>query len=42
VFLYPWAVAFNQLGLLAFHRALIFILHLCGGPGFMPGKGALE
>ena len=25
VFLYPWAVAFNQLGLLAFIEALIFI-----------------
>ena len=25
VFLYPWAVAFNRLGLLAFIEALIFI-----------------
>ncbi len=42
VFLYPWAVAFNQLGLLAFVEALIFIAILVVAVGSDWGKGALE
>lgn len=42
VFLYPWAVAFNQLGLLAFIEALIFIAILIVGLVYAWRKGALE
>jgi NAD(P)H-quinone oxidoreductase subunit 3 len=42
VFLYPWAVAFNQLGLLAFVEALIFIAILVIGLVYAWRKGALE
>lgn len=42
VFLYPWAVAFNQLGLLAFIEALIFIGILVVGLVYAWRKGALE
>ncbi len=42
VFLYPWAVAFNQLGLLAFIEALIFIAILIVGLAYAWRKGALE
>ncbi len=42
VFLYPWAVAFNQLGLLAFVEALIFIGILVVGLVYAWRKGALE
>jgi NAD(P)H-quinone oxidoreductase subunit 3 len=42
VFLYPWAVAFNQLGLLAFVEALIFIAILVVGLVYAWRKGALE
>ncbi|MEI6427038.1 MAG: NADH-quinone oxidoreductase subunit A [Pseudanabaenaceae cyanobacterium] len=42
VFLYPWAVAFNQLGLLAFIEALIFIAILLLGLVYAWRKGALE
>lgn len=42
VFLYPWAVAFNQLGLLAFIEALIFIAILVVGLVYAWRKGALE
>ena len=42
VFLYPWAVAFNQLGLLAFVEALIFIAILVVGLAYAWRKGALE
>jgi len=42
VFLYPWAVAFNQLGLLAFAEALIFIAILVVGLVYAWRKGALE
>lgn len=42
VFLYPWAVAFNQLGLLAFIEALIFIAILVLGLVYAWRKGALE
>ncbi|NET33879.1 MAG: NAD(P)H-quinone oxidoreductase subunit 3 [Cyanothece sp. SIO1E1] len=42
VFLYPWAVAFNRLGLLAFIEALIFIAILVVGLVYAWRKGALE
>jgi len=42
VFLYPWAVAFNQLGLLAFIEVLIFIGILVVGLVYAWRKGALE
>lgn len=42
VFLYPWAVAFNQLGLLAFVEALIFIAILAIALVYAWRKGALE
>ena len=42
VFLYPWAVAFSQLGLLAFIEALIFIAILTIALVYAWRKGALE
>lgn len=42
VFLYPWAVAFHQLGLLAFIEALIFIAILVVALVYAWRKGALE
>ncbi|NJN75064.1 MAG: photosynthetic/respiratory NAD(P)H-quinone oxidoreductase subunit C [Synechococcaceae cyanobacterium RL_1_2] len=42
VFLYPWAVAFNELGLLAFIEALIFIAILVIALVYAWRKGALE
>jgi NAD(P)H-quinone oxidoreductase subunit 3 len=42
VFLYPWAVAFNRLGLLAFIEALIFIAILLVALAYAWRKGALE
>ncbi|MFM5887645.1 MAG: photosynthetic/respiratory NAD(P)H-quinone oxidoreductase subunit C [Dolichospermum sp.] len=42
VFLYPWAVAFNHLGLLAFIEALIFISILIIALVYAWRKGALE
>jgi len=42
VFLYPWAVAFSQLGLLAFIEALVFITILVIGLVYAWRKGALE
>ncbi|NJL98571.1 MAG: photosynthetic/respiratory NAD(P)H-quinone oxidoreductase subunit C [Synechococcaceae cyanobacterium SM2_3_2] len=42
VFLYPWAVAFHNLGLLAFVEALIFIAILVVGLVYAWRKGALE
>ncbi|MBW4697816.1 MAG: NAD(P)H-quinone oxidoreductase subunit 3 [Aphanocapsa lilacina HA4352-LM1] len=42
VFLYPWAAAFNQLGLLAFIEALIFIAILVVALVYAWRKGALE
>ena len=42
VFLYPWAVAFNSLGLLAFVEALIFIAILVVALVYAWRKGALE
>ena len=42
VFLYPWAVAFSKLGLLAFVEAIIFISILVLGLVYAWRKGALE
>ncbi|AMW27188.1 MULTISPECIES: photosynthetic/respiratory NAD(P)H-quinone oxidoreductase subunit C [Oscillatoriales] len=42
VFLYPWAVAFHRLGLLAFIEALIFITILVIALVYAWRKGALE
>lgn len=42
VFLYPWAVAFNRLGVLAFIEALIFIAILVVALAYAWRKGALE
>lgn len=42
VFLYPWAVAFHQLGLLAFIEALVFIAILVVALVYAWRKGALE
>ncbi|MGR3280310.1 photosynthetic/respiratory NAD(P)H-quinone oxidoreductase subunit C [Acaryochloris marina NIES-2412] len=42
VFLYPWAVAFHELGVLAFIEALIFIAILIVGLVYAWRKGALE
>ena len=42
VFLYPWAVAFHTLGLLAFVEALIFIAILVIALVYAWRKGALE
>lgn len=42
VFLYPWAVAFHKLGLLAFIEALIFIAILVVALVYAWRKGALE
>ncbi|KKZ10908.1 MAG: NAD(P)H-quinone oxidoreductase subunit 3 [Candidatus Synechococcus spongiarum SP3] len=42
VFLYPWAVAFHRLGLLAFVEALIFIAILVVALAYAWRKGALE
>lgn len=42
IFLYPWAVAYNQLGLFAFFEMLIFIALLGVGLVYAWRKGALE
>ena len=42
VFLYPWAMAYNQLSLFAVFEAIIFILILMGGLFYAWRKGALE
>nr|WP_228035767.1 NAD(P)H-quinone oxidoreductase subunit 3 [Oculatella sp. LEGE 06141] len=42
VFLYPWAVSFSQLGLLAFVEALVFIAILVIALVYAWRKGALE
>lgn len=42
VFLYPWAVAFHLLGILAFIEALIFIAILVVALVYAWRKGALE
>ena len=42
VFLYPWAVAFDQLPLFAVLEGVLFILILAGGLIYAWRKGALE
>ncbi len=42
VFLYPWAVAFNQLGLFALIEMAIFLAILAAGLVYAWKKGALE
>ncbi len=42
VFLYPWAVAYNQLGLLALLEMFIFLAILVGGLIYAWRKGVLE
>ena len=42
VFLYPWAVAYNKLGLFALIEMFIFIAMLFGGLLYAWRKGALE
>jgi len=42
VFIYPWAVAFNQLGLFAFIEMIIFLAILAGGWAYAWRKGILE
>jgi len=42
VFLYPWAVADNQLGLFALLEMFIFLMILLGGLIYAWRKGVLE
>ncbi len=42
VFLYPWAVAYNRLGLFALVEMFIFLMILLGGLVYAWGKGVLE
>lgn len=42
VFLYPWAVAYNRLGLFALLEMFIFLAILLGGLAYAWRKGALE
>ena len=42
VFLFPWAVVFNELGLFAFVEGLIFIAILVLGLAYLWAKGDLE
>lgn len=42
VFLYPWAMSFDVLGVSAFIEAFIFVLILIGGLVYAWRKGALE
>uniref|UniRef100_A0AAU6PB92 NAD(P)H-quinone oxidoreductase subunit 3, chloroplastic n=1 Tax=Pohlia lutescens TaxID=2779719 RepID=A0AAU6PB92_9BRYO len=42
VFLYPWAMIFNELGLSAFIEALVFVFILILGLVYAWRKGALE
>jgi NADH-quinone oxidoreductase subunit A len=42
VFLYPWAVAYRQLTLLAVFEAVVFLLILAGGLLYAWKKGALQ
>nr|BCX55378.1 NADH-plastoquinone oxidoreductase subunit 3 [Scopelophila cataractae] len=42
VFLYPWAMSFNDLGLSAFIEALVFVFILILGLVYAWRKGALE
>lgn len=42
VFLYPWAVAFDQLPMFAVLEGILFILILLGGLIYLSKKGLLE
>ena len=42
VFLYPWAVAYTQLGLYAVFEGLLFVMILVGGLVYAWKKGALQ
>ncbi len=42
VFLFPWAVAFNCLGMFAFAEMLVFVVILVLGLWYMWKEGALE
>ena len=42
IFVYPWAVAFNQLGLFAFIEMVVFLGILAGGWAYAWKKGVLE
>jgi NADH-quinone oxidoreductase subunit A len=42
VFLYPWAVAFRELGILGFVEMTVFLLILGAGLAYAWRKGALE
>lgn len=42
VFLYPWAAAFNKLGVFAFVEMAIFLAILVGGLAYAWAKGILE
>ncbi len=42
IFVLPWAVAFNKLGLYAFVEMLIFLAILAGGWAYAWKKGVLE
>jgi NAD(P)H-quinone oxidoreductase subunit 3 len=42
VFLYPWAISFSELGIIAFIEAIIFIMILIIGLIYAWRKGALE
>ena len=42
VFLYPWAIAYNQLGLFGLIEMIVFIVILLVGYVYAWGKGALD
>jgi NADH-quinone oxidoreductase subunit A len=42
VFLYPWAVSYNQIGLYGFVEMVLFIIILLVGYFYAWKKGALE
>jgi NADH-quinone oxidoreductase subunit A len=42
VFLYPWAVIYNKLGMFGFVEMLVFVVILMVGYFYILGKGALK
>ena len=42
VFLYPWAMSFDDLGIIAFAEVLVFVIILIIGLIYAWRKGALE
>ena len=42
IFMYPWAVVFAELGLIAFLDMLVFIALLAAGIAYAWGMGGLE